>query len=292
MCRIPIRPLARNRKLDETAGMPKHPSLSGTLKSQSKKNPKADRKTGKLDGRMRELQLRLLTIQQAVFHQKARVVIVFEGFDASGKGGAIRRMTEGLDPRGIQVHPIGPPTAREQGIHYLYRFWTKLPPPGTIAVFDRSWYGRVLVERVEKLVPNPAWKRAYDEIREFERVLVDDGISLIKVFIAVSKKEQLMRFEERLHNPYKQWKLSLDDIRARSQWDKYVEAADELLERTDTYHCPWHVVEADDKHRARLEVLETIVSGLAHHEKWMQAKKGLMPDEKEIRKAMKSLGKT
>ena len=164
--------------------------------------------------KMAKLQLEMLRIQQGVWHQKKRAIVVFEGFDAAGKGGAIQRLTEKLDPRGFQVHPIGPPNPGEQQKHWLYRFWKCLPATGTLAIFDRSWYGRVLVERVEHLIGKPQWKRAYHEIREFERMLTDDGIDLIKVFIAISKAEQLRRFEKRLEDPYKLWKLTMADIEA------------------------------------------------------------------------------
>src|SRR5262249_29987963 len=147
------------------------------------------------------------------------------GFDAAGKGGAIRRLVEKLDPRGFKVHPIGPPEAVEQQIHYLYRFWTRLPKPGTIAIFDRTWYGRVLVEKVEKLAARKRCEQAYEEIVNFEKTLVQDGISLIKIFLAISKKEQLKRFEDRLNDPYKEWKLTKDDVEDRRRWDKYVKAA-------------------------------------------------------------------
>jgi polyphosphate kinase 2 (PPK2 family) len=269
-------------------------TLTHVLKKQRKKvrlEKESDGERKRLETELKTLQLRMLRIQQAVWQRKKRVILVFEGFDASGKGGAIRALTEGLDPRGVVVNPIGPPSALEQGTHYLYRFWTKLPPPGQIAVFDRSWYGRVLVERVEKLVPHKTWQRAYDEIQEFERMLVADGVLLLKFCLAVSKEEQLRRFEERLHDPYKQWKLTLDDLRARAHWDKYVEATDELLEKTNTPHCPWFVIPANRKPEARVQILEIVTRYLQSDEEWMEAQKGLVPDEKEIRKVMKLLAK-
>lgn len=137
---------------------------------------------------IQKLQLKMLTIQQGIWHQKKRVIVVFEGFDASGKGGAIRRLTQVLDPRGVRVYPIGPPTEMEQKTHWLYRFWARLPEPGMMAFFDRSWYGRVLVERVENLTAKKDWKRGYSEINQFEKMLVDDGIELIKIYLSISKK--------------------------------------------------------------------------------------------------------
>ena len=209
------------------------------------------------------LQKKMLSIQQTFFHEKLRAILVFEGWDAAGKGGAIRRLTETLDPRGFHVWPIGAPKPDEQGRHYLYRFWERLPEPGTIAIFDRSWYGRVLVERVEGLSPKPTWKRAYREIKEFERMLVDDGVRLVKVFLHIPPEEQLRRFAERLSNPYKRWKLTEDDIRNHRRWDDYAEAIDEMFERTSTKHAPWHAIYAEKKWVARVEVLKAVTDALA-----------------------------
>ncbi|HEX9241462.1 MAG TPA: hypothetical protein VF875_03365, partial [Anaeromyxobacter sp.] len=170
-----------------------HPSLSRLLSRRAL--PQVASKSV-YEERLDALQARVLLVQQGVFHSRRRAVIAVEGFDASGKGGVIRRIAEAVDPRGLRVIPIGPPLPEEQGRHWLWRFWRDLPAPGTITVFDRTWYGRVLVERVEGLAPERAWRRAYREINEFERLLVDDGIDLIKIFLAVSKREQLRRFEE------------------------------------------------------------------------------------------------
>ncbi len=222
------------------------------------------------DASLRELELLMLRVQQGLWHRKRRAIVAFEGFDAAGKGGAIRRLTEGIDPRGVAVWPIGPPLPDEQGRHWLYRFWAKLPPPGAIAVFDRTWYGRVLVERVEGLCPKSAWRRAYREIREFERMLSDDGVDLVKIFLAIDRDEQFRRLEARLLDPYKQWKLTEDDLRARRKWDAYVEAADELLSRTDKKRAPWHLVPANDKPYARKRVLEIVTEALGHHHHWME----------------------
>jgi polyphosphate kinase 2 (PPK2 family) len=214
----------------------------------------------------------MLRTQQGIWHSKNRAIIVFEGFDAAGKGGTIRRIVEVLDPRGFHVYPIGPPTSDEQGKHYLYRFWNKLPSPGTIAIFDRSWYGRVLVERVEKLTPKKRWKEAYREIRNFEEALVDDGIDLIKIFLAINKNEQSKRFDERAHDPYKQWKLTSEDLQARKHWNKYVEAVDDLFEKTHTPNCPWNLVPSNDKHFAREESLHIVTRHLKRHSIWIEKK--------------------
>lgn len=235
---------------------------------------------------LKKWQKKLLHVQQAIYHQKKRAIVVFEGWDASGKGGAIRRLTGHLDPRGFAVHPIAAPTAEEQGRHYLYRFQTRLPKPGRIAIFDRSWYGRVLVERVEQLTPDDAWQRAYREINEFERMLSDDGVRIIKLFLHISPDEQLRRFEERLHNPYKRWKLTEEDIRNRSKWSDYASATEDMFDETDTRPAPWHLIQAEHKWYARVEVLKKVVKAL---------RKGTditppPPDEKLIRLAEQKLG--
>ncbi len=212
---------------------------------------------------LEKLQKRLLTIQQAYYHSKRRAVLVFEGWDAAGKGGAIRRLTETLDPRGVHVWPIGAPTAEEQGRHYLYRFWRRLPAPGTIAIFDRSWYGRVLVERVDKLAPEKAWKRAYREIVEFERMLVDDGVRVAKVFLHITPETQLERFAERLEAPEKRWKLTQADIDAHLRYDDYAAAADDMFAKTSWKGAPWKAIHADSKWNARVDALAHICDVLS-----------------------------
>jgi polyphosphate kinase 2 (PPK2 family) len=199
-----------------------------------------------------------VSIQQTYYHDRRRGIVAVEGWDAAGKGGMIRRLTEKLDPRGIRVWPIGPPDPVEQGRHYLYRFWTKLPEPGGIAVFDRSWYGRVLVERVDKLAPKEAWKRAYDEINAFEKMLIDDGVRLVKLFLHITPEEQLERFVARLNAPYKRWKLTESDIRVHRQWDKYEDVIEDMFDKTSTGKAPWHAIPANQKWYARVAAIETI----------------------------------
>ena len=208
--------------------------------------------------RLEALQNKMLSIQQAYYHAGLRGIVAVEGWDAAGKGGMIRRLTEKLDPRGVKVWPIGPPEPSEQGRHYLYRFWTKLPEPGTIAVFDRTWYGRVLVERVDKLTPKEAWKRAYGEINDFESMLVDDGVRLAKIFLHITPEEQLNRFAERLEDPYKRWKLHDSDIRVHMEWEDYAEAMEDMFERTSTKKAPWHVIPANQKWYARIAAMTEI----------------------------------
>lgn len=215
------------------------------------------------EARLERLQIKMLAIQQTYFHDKRRAVIVFEGWDAAGKGGTIRRLVERLDPRGVRVWPIGAPSAEEQGRHYLYRFWTKLPEPGTIAIFDRSWYGRVLVERVERLAAKDEWKRAYDEINDFERMLIDDGVGFVKIFMHITAEEQLRRFAERLRNPHKRWKLTPADVRNHQSREDYVDAAHDMFDKTSTKTAPWTAIHADTKWIARVKALEVITEALS-----------------------------
>ncbi len=235
---------------------------------------------------MKGLELKLLRIQQALWHEKKRAIVVFEGFDAAGKGGAIARLTRNIDPRGVNVWPIGPPTPEEQAKHYLYRFWTRLPAPGTLAIFDRSWYGRVLVERVEGFATRREWTRAYREINEFERGLVDDGVELVKLFLAIDKHEQLRRFEARIRDPYKQWKIGEADLRARARWGDYVRAADDMFELTSKKHSRWEAIPANDKPYARLRVLQ-IVAGRLGQQRWVKKAEAL--DQRSLKHELAAL---
>jgi polyphosphate kinase 2 (PPK2 family) len=160
------------------------------------------------------------------------------------------------------VWPIGPPTPDEQGRHYLFRFWEKIPARGTWAIFDRSWYGRVLVERVDKFAKKPEWKRAYAEINAFEKMLADDGVPIVKLLFHISKKEQLARFEERERNPYKKWKISKDDWHNRKKWEAYTEAFDDMLRETHTINAPWHLVSGEHKWHARVEACRIVAKAL------------------------------
>ena len=213
--------------------------------------------------RLKALQLRMLEIQQAYLRQGRRAILVLEGWDTAGKGGLIRRLSSRLDPRHCKVWPIGAPEAGEQARHFLYRFWLRLPEPGIIAVFDRSWYGRVLVERVEGLARKSEWRRAYHEINELECMLVDAGVRIVKVFLHITPEEQLARFEERVAVPYKRWKLTEEDLRNRARWDDYVVAIEEMFDRTSSRHAPWHLVAANFKWHGRIRALDIIASTLA-----------------------------
>ncbi|MGF1609314.1 MAG: polyphosphate kinase 2 family protein [Kiloniellales bacterium] len=215
------------------------------------------------DDELKQQQTRLQEVALAYLAGGHRGLVAFEGWDTAGKGGTIRRMASVLDPRGCKVWPIGPPSGKEADQHYLYRFWQRLPDPGCIAMFDRSWYGRVLVERVEGLASEQEWRRAYDEINEFERLLVNDGYRIAKLFLHITPEEQLRRFAARMADPLKRWKLTADDLHNRKLWADYAVAIDEMLERTSTTYAPWHAIPANDKKYARVEAIRTIVDSLS-----------------------------
>jgi polyphosphate kinase 2 (PPK2 family) len=209
-----------------------------------------------------QVQLRELAFE--LYRQKRTLLVVYEGWDAAGKGGNIKRMTERLDPRGYEVFPIPAPRDEDATHHYLWRFWRRLKPPDEkqILVFDRSWYGRVLVERVEGLCTQEEWRRAYREINAFERQLVDSGMILVKFWLHISSAEQLRRFQHRLNTPYKQWKLTEEDWRNREKWEQYEVAVDDMLLKTSTVTAPWTVIEGNDKWYARIKVLRTLTDVL------------------------------
>lgn len=209
--------------------------------------------------KLKQLQLELLQLQRRLCETKHSVITVFEGPDAAGKGGCIKRCVERLDPRLVRVYSIVKPTAEEYQHHYLWRFWNKMPAYGQIAVFDRSWYGRVLVERVEKFATTAEWQRAYTEINDFERLLADDGAILIKFYLHISKDEQLVRFRRRQADPYKHWKISDEDWRNRRKWAAHNAAAEAMFLKTDKKIAPWHVIAANYKWHARVKVLKTVV---------------------------------
>jgi AMP-polyphosphate phosphotransferase len=231
------------------------------------------------------VQLRELHWQ--AFQKRVPAVLMFEGWDASGKGGAIKRLTQVLDPRGYTVVPIAAPQGDEKRHHYLWRFWKHLPKAGHFTIFDRSWYGRVMVERVEGYCSEEAWQRAFREITEFEHQLADFGTVVGKFFLHIDKKEQLKRFGERGKDPYRAYKLTDDDWRNREKWDQYETAIDELLERTSTTFAPWTVVEANDKLHARVKVLKTVVGSLERALDGPGVSKRLRKVEKKLAKLAK-----
>lgn len=206
---------------------------------------------------------RFLELRRDLVQMRIPLVLVFEGWDAAGKGGTIRRLMEPIDPRHFAVNAIVKPTQDELDHNYLWRFWNKLPKRGDAAIFDRSWYGRVLVERIEGFATRHEWSRAYDEINQFEQTLANDGHVIVKFFLHISKDEQKKRFDARAKNPLKSWKLNDEDYRNRKKWDDYEVAIDDMFKRTDTTQCPWNVIPANDKHYARHAVAEITLKTIA-----------------------------
>ena len=202
--------------------------------------------------RLTSLQEVLQLIQQAYLGTSDRALIVLEGWDTAGKGGIVRRLGWALDPRSFKVHPIAAPDEHERTQHYLQRFWHRLPQKRQIVAFDRSWYGRVLVERVEGLAKEEEWRRAYREINEFEGMLINSGIRLVKLFLHITPDEQERRFRDRLFNPMKRWKLSYEDFRNRARWSDYETAIEDMMEETSTEHAPWHLIPANNKPYGRI----------------------------------------
>jgi polyphosphate kinase 2 (PPK2 family) len=212
--------------------------------------------------KLRKLQIAMLEVEEIYRVERRRGIIALEGWDASGKSGVIQRLIAKLDPRWVDVWSIGRPSPEEQGRHYLWRFWQRLPPLGQIAIFDRTWYGRVLVERVEGLARPKEWRRAYEEINAFEKMLVDDGVRLVKLFLHISDMEQLRRFRERITTPTKHWKMSAEDIRNRAHRRDYLAALDDMFALTSTAAAPWYVVPAEYKWFARVALAKTVVKAL------------------------------
>ena len=209
--------------------------------------------------RLKKLQKRLAELHSELYRLRIPVVIGFEGWDAGGKGGAIKRLTSNLDPRGYRVNPTAAPNDIEKVHHYLWRFWNSVPKAGHIAIFDRTWYGRVMVERIEGFCSEAEWRRAYQEINEMESHMANAGAVVLKFWLHIDKDEQERRFKERQANPAKQWKITDEDWRNREKWDQYEEAVNEMLIRTSTTYAPWIVVEGNDKRYARVKVLQTVV---------------------------------
>ncbi len=208
------------------------------------------------------LQEEMREIEFKMYKKRVPLVIMYEGWDGAGKGGNIKRLVQLMDPRGYEVHPVAAPNDIERAHHYLWRFWRDIPKAGHIGIFDRSWYGRVLVERVEGFCKEHEWKRSYKEINEFEEQIVNFGAVLVKFWIHIDQKEQLRRFQERQKLTHKQWKITEEDWRNRKKWDKYKVAVDEMLFRTSTTYAPWTIVEANSKYYARVKVLKTIINAM------------------------------
>lgn len=209
-----------------------------------------------------KLQKKLEKLHGELYRRRIPVVLGFEGWDAGGKGGAIKRLTQKMDPRGYVVNPTASPNDIEKAHHYLWRFWRAMPKDGHVAIFDRTWYGRVMVERIEGFCTTKEWKRAYKEINDMEKDLYDAGAIVIKFWMHIDKDEQERRFRERQDNPEKQWKITDEDWRNREKWDQYEDAVNEMLMRTSTDYAPWVVVEGNSKYYARVKVLQTVVDAI------------------------------
>lgn len=211
---------------------------------------------------LKKLQKRLGELHNVIYRKKIPVILCYEGWDAAGKGGNIRRIAKPLDPRGFDVMPIASPTPDELHRQYLWRFWKRLPRTGHICIFDRTWYGRVMVERLEGFCSEDDWKRAYNEMNEFERQLTDWGAVVLKFWIHIDQDTQLARFNDRQNTPEKQWKLTEEDWRNREKWPQYEEAIDEMLAKTSTENAPWYIIESNDKKYARIKTMKLVVKAL------------------------------
>ena len=205
------------------------------------------------------LQKELNHLHYELYRKKIPVIIAYEGWDAAGKGGNIKRVAGALDPRGYEVHPIASPEPHEKARHFLWRFWTRLPKTGHIAIFDRTWYGRVMVERLEGFCSENDWQRAYNEINEFEKELTDWGAVVIKFWVQIDNETQLERFTERQNTPEKQWKITDEDWRNRDKWDLYEGAVNEMIRKTSTTFAPWYILESDDEKYARIKALRIVI---------------------------------
>jgi len=212
--------------------------------------------------RLASLQELLQLIQQAYLGTSERGLLVLEGWDTAGKGGVVRRLGWALDPRSFKVHPVRAPDEHERAEHYLQRFWRRLPEKGQIVVFDRSWYGRVLVERVEGIATSKEWRRAYREINEFERLLVDSGVRLVKLFLHITPDEQERRFRNRLIDPLKRWKLTYEDFRNRDRRSDYETAIEDMIQETATKHAPWYLIPANNKPYGRIAAFRILADRL------------------------------
>lgn len=212
--------------------------------------------------RLKKLQKKIQKLHGELYRRRIPVVLGFEGWDAGGKGGAIKRLTQKMDPRGYVVHPTASPNDIERAHHYLWRFWTDMPKAGHVTIFDRTWYGRVMVERIEGFCTRSEWQRAYKEINDMERDLTDAGAIVLKFWMQIDKDEQERRFRDREENPEKRWKITDEDWRNRAKWDQYEEAVNEMLLRTSTPNAPWIVVEGNCKYYARIKVLETVCDAI------------------------------
>ncbi len=253
------RSASRERTSTETGSAPAL-AHQPTLLTGIDQTPPASKKA--LKRQLREQQARLALLQRRASAQGISTIVGFQGWDAAGKGGAIKRLAEAYEAHEVRIHPIGAPSDEEKAQHWLWRFWRRLPRAGHAAIFDRTWYGRVLVERVEGFAMPTEWMRAYTEINHFEDVLVEHGIVLVKLWLHITPDEQLRRFEDRRNTPWKAWKLTDDDWRNREKWPLYERAVHDMVERTSTARAPWTLVPANSKHAARVQIVRTVADRL------------------------------
>ena len=211
---------------------------------------------------LKKLQKKLRDLHNVLYRKKIPVIIAYEGWDAAGKGGNIKRITDALDPRGYIVHPIASPEPHEKARLFLWRFWNRLPRTGHIAIFDRTWYGRVMVERLEGFCSENDWQRAYNEMNEFEHELTEEGAVVIKFWVQIDSDTQLKRFTDRQNTPEKQWKITDEDWRNREKWDLYEDAINEMLQKTNTKFAPWYILESVDKKYARIKALKIVIDSI------------------------------
>ena len=254
---------ARQSKGSADAATKLPADLQASILDQVDLSPSLEREPYKR--KLKKLQNRFRELEHEIYIRRVPVVIVYEGWDAAGKGGNIKRLVRELDPRGYEVVPIAAPNDAEKAHHYLWRFWTQMPKAGHITIFDRSWYGRVMVERVEGFCTETEWRRAYREINEMEQHMVNFGTALVKFWLHIDADEQLSRFEARQADPYKQWKITGDDWRNREKYDQYKVAIEEMLFRTSTPRAPWTIVESNSKLHARVKALDTVCDVIEAH---------------------------
>jgi len=247
-----VTPVTKNKELPQHA----HPTILDKIDL----TKKLSEKTYELE--LNKYQIKLRELHHTMYLKRMPAVVMFEGWDAAGKGGAIKRVVNYMDPRGYEVIPISAPTSEEKLHQFLWRFWNQIPKAGHLTIYDRSWYGRVLVERVEKFCTEADWRRAYQEINEFEESLSNFGCVVCKFWLQISEKEQFRRFKERQETDYKRWKLTKEDWRNRAKRVYYEEAVIDMLEKTSTTHAPWTIVEGEDKSWARVKILKTVAEAI------------------------------
>ena len=214
------------------------------------------------EAELKKTQKKLKKLHNSLYREEIPVIVAYEGWDAAGKGGNIKRVAAALDPRGYEVVPIAAPSKEELAHHYLWRFWKNLPKTGHVAIFDRTWYGRVMVERIEGFCSQDSWQHAYQEINEFERELYDWGAVIVKFWLQIDQEEQLRRFQDRMNTPEKRWKITDEDWRNREKWDLYEETVNEMLARTSTDFAPWHIIQSQDKKFARIQALHILIDAI------------------------------